>query len=360
MVFPVFRNCPTRVSARIYPNNGNQTVMPTNGMKSGSVRRILVTGSRGKSSTVRLLRAAMQDAGLQSYARITGVVPRELGPDGIRTISRSSGAHVEEMRWWLRRLPTSAEAVILENSAITPDLQCLAGRWLQPDFTILTNTLPDHQELWGPSSACAAEVLAAGIPTQGQVILPVGFQTDRHLLKLLRRRRCQVIFAEPATAIEESHRAVNLGLALATVQQLGLATTPALQAMLNLPPDRYDFHVANCDGAEVAMAFSANDIASTQALFHSLKWSPDETRLIYNHRSDRPGRFGSFVGWLSESRWREVLIIGDRPRRDPGSARYLKIKNEQGLMQLFKPGDRIFGCGNVAGLPLSLAAVLGR
>ena len=317
-----------------------------------------MTGSRGKSSTVRLLHAAMQDAGLQSYARITGVVPRELGPDGTRTISRSSGAHVEEMRWWLRDLPISAEAVVLENSAITPDLQDLAGRWLRPDITILTNTLPDHQELWGPSNASAAEVLVAGIPKQGQVILPVGFQADRHLLNLLRRRGCQIVFAGPAAAVEEHHRAVNLGLALTALEYLGLATAPAFKAMLGLPPDRYDFHVANCGGAEVAMAFSANDIASTRALFHSLKWSPGETRLIYNHRTDRPGRFRSFVGWLSQSRWREVLIIGDRPRKNPGSTRYLKIKDEQGLMRLFQPGDRIFGCGNVAGLPLSLSAVL--
>ena len=87
-----------------------------------SVQRVLVTGSRGKSSTVRFLHAAMNDAGLQTCARITGVVPRELGPDGNRTISRSSGAHVEEMRWWLRQLPASTQCIVMENSAISPDL----------------------------------------------------------------------------------------------------------------------------------------------------------------------------------------------------------------------------------------------
>ena len=345
---------------RFYPTDGHQSVISIPGKKPTPLHRVLVTGTRGTSSTVRLLHAALQDAGLHSHARITGVVPRELGPQGIRTISRSAGAHVEEMRWWLGQIPASAEAVVLENSAITPDLQGLAGRWLRPDITILTNTLPDHQELWGPGSASAAQVLTAGIVQQGRVILPAGLQADRHLLNLLRRRGCQIIFAEPAIAAGEIHRAVNLGLALAAVEQLGLAVAPALQAMRCLPPDRYDFHVANYAGAEVAMAFSVNDIASTKTLFWGLKWSEDETRLIYNHRADRPGRFMSFVGWLSESRWREVLIIGDRPRKTPGSARYLRIKNEQGLMRMFQPGDRIFGCGNIAGLPLSLVAVLGR
>jgi hypothetical protein len=180
------------------------------------------------------------------------------------------------------------------------------------------------------------------------------------LLELLRGRRCRVIFAEPASVAEEPHRAINLGLALATVESLGLAKTPALQAMLGVPPDRYDFHVGVCGGAQVAMAFSANDIASTQVLFQSLKWSADETRLLYNHRADRPGRFKSFVNWLSQARWREVLVIGDRPRTRCATARYVNIKNEQGLVRLFRPGDRIFGCGNIAGLPLSLAAVLDR
>ena len=130
--------------------------------------------------------------------------------------------------------------------------------------------------------------------------------------------------------------------------------------MTDVPRDRYDFHVASYDGAEVAMAFSANDIASTRKLFDSLTWSPDETRLIYNHRADRPGRLGSFAGWLSQSRWREVLIIGDRPGRRSGYARYLDVQNEHGLLRMFRPGDRIFGCGNIAGLPLTLARVLDR
>ena len=322
--------------------------------------RVLVAGSRGKSSIVRMLHAAMHIAGLQSYARITGVVPRELGPQGTRTISRSAGAHVEEMRWWLRRLPSSAQGIILENSAINAEFQGLAKRWLRPDVTVLSNTLPDHQELWGESSACAARVLVAGIPKNSKLILPAGLETDKYLLELLGSRQCQLIFTEPATVAGDNYHAINVGLALATVECLGLATAPALEAMAGIVPERYDFHVAKCGGAEVAMAFSANDITSTRNLFRSLMWSPDETRLIYNHRADRPGRFRSFIDWLSQTHWREVLIIGDKPRKRPGSASYLKIKNEQGLLRLFRPGDRVFGCGNISGIPLSLANVLDR
>ena len=322
--------------------------------------RVLVTGSRGKSSIVRLLHAAMNAQGLSTYARITGVVPRELGPHGIRTISRTAGVHVEEMRWWLRRLPVSVGGIVLENSAISAEFQSLAARWLRPDVTVLTNTLPDHQELWGTSSESAAEVLVAGVPKKARLVLPADLESDEYLMELLNRRHCQLIFSEPVSEAGEGYHAVNTGLALTTVKCLGFTTAPALAAMLGIKPDRYDFHVARCGGAEVAMAFAVNDITSTRNLFRSLMWPKSETRLIYNHRADRPGRFQSFIEWLSQAHWREVLIIGDKPRKRPRSARYLKIDNEQGLLLLFQPGDRVFGCGNIAGIPLSLAAVLGR
>jgi poly-gamma-glutamate synthase PgsB/CapB len=331
-----------------------------NEVKPGSTRRILVTGSRGKSTIVRLLHTALHNAGQETYSRITGVIPRELCADKVRNISRSSGAHVEEMRWWLKQLPASAQSIVLENSAITPDLQDLAGRWLQPQVTILSNTVPDHQEIWGPGGDDAAEVLTTGVPKGGLVVIPAGQQSNSYLLELLEARCCRVIFAEPAIAAVKGFQASNLGLALTTVKQLGVAPEPALQAMLKLQPDKYDFNVINFAGAELAMAFSANDINSTKRLFRSLKWPEEQTRLIYNHRRDRPGRFRSFIDWLSNSPWREVLIIGDRPQTRLGYARYVRIKHERVLRRLLQPGERVFGCGNISGLPLSLVTAQDR
>ena len=317
-------------------------------------KRVLVTGSRGKSSIVRLLHTTFGDAGLTAYARITGVVPRELGPGGSHAISRPAGAHVGEMHWWLRQLPRTTQAIVMENSAISPDLQGLAGRWLRPDITVLSNTLPDHQEAWGPSSASAAEVLTRGIPRGGRVVLPDSLEADKQLQALLRKRHCETLFAVPVPGIAPAHQAVNLGLALATSKQLGLEAEPSLQAMLAMPGDNYDFQVIEHEGGELAMAFSVNDITSTRALFESLQWTEQETRLVYNHRADRPARLKSFMDWLNRSAWREVLIIGDRPLRRTGKARYRKVREKAELLDLLLPGERVFGCGNIAGVPMTL------
>lgn len=321
---------------------------------TGTAKRILVTGSRGKSSVVRLLRAGLGAAGIEAWARITGIEPRELGPAGERAILRSSGAHVGEMRWWLRRLPPTAGGVVLENSAITPDLQGLAARWLRPHITVLSNVLPDHQEAWGPTREAAATALAAGLPAGGRVVIPSSLEFDPVLAGLLAKRRCLAVPAQAAEGIAEPHRAHNLGLALTALRALGVDVRRARQAMLTLAPDRYDFRIVEHGGAELAMAFSVNDLASTRALFRSLRWPEEKTRLVFNHRADRPGRLDAFAGWLRGGRWREVLLIGDRPRRRPAGARYLQPGGRAGLLQLFRPGDRVFGCGNIAGLPMDL------
>ncbi len=332
--------------------------LTTNTATNPTGRKVLVTGSRGKSSIVRFLHAAMQDAGFETHARITGVLPRELGPRGIRNISRSSTAHVEEMRWWLKQLPASSAAIILENSAITQELQGLAGQLLHPDVTILSNVHPDHQEVWGPTKDAAIEALSSGIPEHARVILPAALKQESYLLKLLERRSCRLVIAESVEGVRPDFQACNMGLAMAAIELFDLDRGRALQAMQNVKPDIYDFRVLQCAGAEVAMAFSANDISSTRVLFKSLTWSEQDTRLLYNHRRDRPARLRSFISWMSGSPWKDVLIIGDKPRKPPASAQYLDITSAEGLRQVFEPGDRVFGCGNIAGLPLSLSATL--
>lgn len=321
--------------------------------ESGALR-VLVTGSRGKSSIVRMLHAGFEAGGLEAWSRITGVVPRQIGPAGPREISRSSGAHVEEMRWWLRSLPVSAQAVVLENSAITPELQPLACRWLQPDLAILSSVLPDHQEAWGDDAAGAADALVAGLQPGGRVILPAGLESDTGLSARLERRRCEAVYAAPAEPAGSVHRAANAGLALAALDHFGLATDAARRAIRDLPPDRFDFRILRHQGAELALAFSVNDITSTRNVFRGLGWPKESTRLVYNHRVDRPGRYRSFREWLSAEHWREVLIIGDRPLTRPSKARYLKLENAASLLRLLQPGERVFGCGNIAGHPLAL------
>lgn len=318
--------------------------------------RILATGSRGKSSLVRLLHCALNHCGIPAYARITGVVPRELDPFGEKIICRSAGAHVEEMRWWLKQLPGAKNGIVLENSAIAEELQPLAGRWLKPQVTVLANILPDHQEVWGPTSDCAATTLVAGIPERCPVVIPHQLKDDAFLNRLLKAKGCPVVVAATDQCVSGDFHEYNIQLALAALKYVGLDETQALAGLRTLAADRFDFHVEKHHGVEIALAFTANDVTSTAALFKSLRWDAEDTLLMFNHRADRIGRLQSFAGWLNGTKWRDVLVTGDKPGRYLSSGKFLNVKQPEALLEFFKPGDKIFGCGNVAGLPMQLVA----
>lgn len=298
--------------------------------------RILVTGSRGKSSVVRLLYAALSSLGIDVRARITGVCPRELSPAGERRIVRNSPAHVGEMRWWLRQLPADIEAVVLENSAVSPDLQHLAARWLDPTLVVLTNVRDDHQEVWGCGVRAAVQAAAGGIPGHAALIIGTEAADCRHLRTFLASRPGSVVTADAGGG---DYRAANMNIAAAALGYLGLMEPACEAAMRALAPDIGDFRVFMPGDTMLAAAFSANDLVSTEHLFSLLAWREEETYLYFSDRYDRPGRRASFEPFFRLP-WRKVWI-------SKGSEHAHEIR-------AWLRGKRVFGCGNIAGAPLEL------
>lgn len=302
--------------------------------------RILVTGSRGKSSLVRLVFAGISAKGLNARGRITGVLPRELLPGGERAIVRNSPGHIEETRWWLKQIPRGTEAVVMENSAVSPELQPLAARWLKPTLVIWTNAREDHQEIWGKGREAAEDALLRGIPEGVPLVVGSEIAASRRLPGILERRGSPVAVAEG----HENFRLANLNLAKKALEFIKLSCAEADRAMESLPPDAGDFRVFFTNsGASLAAAFSANDIASTELLFSSLGWKEEETTLLFSDRADRPQRRASFGAFFKRG-WREVVIT-DRSA-GPGE-----------LCGLIR-GKQVFGCGNIAGAPLELLQIL--
>ncbi len=317
--------------------------------------RILVTGSRGKSSLVRLAHAGLSSLGVPSWGRITGVLPRELSPRGERFIERTAGGHVEEMRWWLKQIPPDAGAVVMENSAVTPELQGLAARWLAPGLVVWTNARADHQETWGPSARDAREALLEGIPDRTVVVAGREVASSSMVRDHLRRKGCLLESVDPGANAGRDFKRENLLLAVRTLALAGLDPAAAVPAMEALPPDIADFRVVESEGGLLAAAFSANDPESTASLWDGLGWEAEKTVLLYNHRSDRPLRLRAFLPWIQCLPWRERLLMGDVAfgcGRDV-SLRRVQLQGREDLRCLIRDKKRVFGCGNVAGLPVS-------
>ena len=285
--------------------------------------RILVTGTRGKSSLVRLIHAGLCAQGLKAYGRITGVIPRSLEPSCVKIIQRNSPVNFREMLWWLKSLPTDAQAIIMENSAVNPEFQPAAAKWLRPNLTVITNLRPDHQDAWGYSAKSVERAILAGVP-----------------------KNAPVIFGETCGDFREE----NISLAVRALEFFGVKV--AREVLENLSPDIADFKII--DG--VACAFSANDVESTEILFSSTGWHPENVTLLYHHRPDRSARLDVFLKWINAKNWRDVFFTRTKKffTLRYKNLRWLDSVNSPESFSAWKEnhGGKIFACGNVAGWPL--------
>ena len=320
--------------------------------------RIAVTGSRGKSGVVRLLHAGLCACGLNCRARVTGVLPRELTPSGERPILRAAGANVAELKWWLSQLPPEVEAVVTENSAVSPELQRVCPEVLRPTLTVLTNTRTDHEALWGTGENDVLRALSGALPRGGTVVLPRELAERPDMAALAEKKELKLHPVEKISDLR-SHLAINIPLALKTAVLSGADKLRACAAMKTLAPDIADSRVLSVGGAELAFAFSINDLASTQEYFTSLGWKERDTVLVFNHRGDRRDRLRAFEDWMRRGGWKEVRIIGDRPIFSKLAGSYVKLSNIMEFGAFIETHKRVFGCGNaVHGLPLAFRMAL--
>ena len=117
--------------------------------------RILVTGSRGKSSTVRLIHAALTAGGIPTLGKMTGTASRELDTAGTEHATNRIGQvsileMLETVNRSFRRDAIAPEAVVLECMAVTPDLiRMCTDDIVRPQASVVTNALWDHLEEQG-------------------------------------------------------------------------------------------------------------------------------------------------------------------------------------------------------------------
>ena len=310
--------------------------------------KVLVTGTRGKSSLVRLMTAGFRSAGMACFSRMTGVIPTELSPQGVRRIIRSRGGHIKELQWWLSTVPPVADAIVVENSAVSEEFQPLAARWLKPDLVIWTNLREDHFEAWGPTKAGARLALFSGIPKKVAVVLGPGMNDDKRLLELLKKNQNTIYFTQGDFSNFED---ANVALAIQAFKILGLnITKDRIYAYLEDDPGR--FKVLKAGNGVLAFAFAANDLESTAGLFTSLGWNKKETSILFNNRRDRPGRLKAFEPWLCNEQWGGVFICGAHPLRLIRGAKWIYFRNREEIISFVEKRGLVFGCGNIAGLPI--------
>jgi poly-gamma-glutamate synthase PgsB/CapB len=287
--------------------------------------RICVTGTRGKSSVVRLIAGALRESGMNVLGKTTGSRAALVLQDGTeREVRRRGLPSVLEQKRIVRTAARLA-AKVLVTEMMSIGEECLAAesrRLIRPDILVLTNVRLDHLDLMGRNREEIAACLASAFPVQGTVILPEEecfpiFERKGRALGtklILARKKIMGNMARTAALPHEEFE-VNVRLAIEAARELGVGDETALRGMAKAAPDFGALRIWDAPGtaAGPAMsfvnAFAAND--------------PGSSREALDRIMDRPSLSGrAFIGLLNlrEDRgdrtlqWAEALERGDFDR----------------------------------------------
>ena len=350
--------------------------------------RIHVNGTRGKSSVVRLVAAALRAHGIRTYAKTTGSLARLITPDGTELPVFRPGLTnvIEQLRIVGIAAGDGAEALVIECMALQPRLQALCElRVLRSTHGVITNAWPDHLDVMGPTQRDVAQALLGTCPVNATL-----FTGERELLPLFedackdRGSFLVHVGAEDAARITDAdlarfgyieHRE-NVALALAVSGALGVPRDAALAGMVSAEPDVGALRECEVDffGRRVVFVngFAANDPVATERVWNlALARHPDrETRImVLNCRLDRADRSRQLG--LALPRWapadhyflvgtgitalaRTAVAAGLPPTAmtplegEPPAAVFEELMGAAGRSAL------VVGAGNIAGIGLEL------
>ena len=348
--------------------------------------RICVTGTRGKSTVVRLLAAILRQAGYRVLAKTTGSKPTLILPDGSeREIVRPGRPSIlEQKRVLALAARRGADAIVAEMMSIRREtLRAESAAIFKPGVLAITNVRLDHLDDMGRTKEAIAATMAAAIPGGGTM-----FALDEE---------CYPVFAAAASARGGALVPVAKGDALAVAgpgefpDNIRLAA--AIARSLGVPPGaieagiaaaRPDFGAlrvwripataAGGRGLVAASAFAANEPESSALALAALRRLrpdlPPKTVALLNLRSDRGDRteqwlealrngfFGSFetlvfMGDHARALGRKARLTGAPPsiaaipERDPAgiTARLGALAGEDCL---------VVGLGNIGGAGAAL------
>ncbi len=298
--------------------------------------RICVTGTRGKSSVVRLIAAALRGAGHAVLAKTTGSKPVFILPDGSELELERPGppAPLEQVALVRQAARSGARVLVAEMMSVRPESLAAESRSiLKPGLLVITNARLDHLEAMGGTREAVAEGLARAVPRGGTVFIPAEEMLPAFERRAARAGARLVVVArskaagerEPGPAYPEFE--ANTGLALAVVRHLGVSESAARAGFAAAVPDFGSLKLWRADlgdpprGVWLASAFAANEPDSTARVLDKLAGllPPGERPVVglLNLREDRGDRTRQWLGEAKGtyfSRFSHVALTGGAAR----------------------------------------------
>ena len=265
--------------------------------------RVLVNGTRGKSSVTRLIAGAFREAGRRTIAKATGSEARIILENGSEIpVPRRLGPRITEQKALARlAVKRRADALVVECMAVRPESQLVMQRQLvRATIGVITNVRVDHIEEMGGTLDDTRTALSLSIPEEGTLVT-----ADSRFLGSARR----VAVVDPSLIAPETIArfsypvfAENISLALGVAAEIGIDEETALRGMVKAAPDIGVLRLFKLETSRfkaiVIAGFAANDLTSTEMVWaEASPRVPDNLPLVllYNNRKDREYRIKEFL-----------------------------------------------------------------
>lgn len=278
--------------------------------------RIAVTGTRGKSSLVRLLTACLKEGGFRVLAKTTGSKAVITYPDGQQEeIKRLSAATILEQKELLKiGAELKVNSLVCELMSLNPESAWIESiKILKPHILVITNVRLDHLAQMGSSREEIANSLAFSIPEKSTIFVPKAefFSVFQKKAEKMKARIIQVSEEAWPDRIRSDLKLPylefreNIGLTRAVAGYLGIREETAWRGITKVEPDFGCLKIwklslsSQVGGLYLANAFAANDPQSSrQAISELLKKKDLAAKKIIGLLNFRRDRGDRTIQWL--------------------------------------------------------------
>lgn len=290
-------------------------------IRSSFTHIIHVNGTRGKSSTSRLIESALRDGENRIFCKTTGTSPRIIDVDGKEElIHRRGSPNIREQIGILEKAAKQkADIVVIECMAVNPELQSISqNKILNADISIVTNVRRDHLEDMGPRLKDVAISLGNVMPKNGYFITADEKFKD-YYLELGKAMNTKVLFSEKLEEDYEIDFKENVSIALEVCKLLGVNRKAAIERMKKHKKDpgalkTYKLNTKNSNDIFFINGFAINDPDSILIVYNYLKekgiFKNKEIILLINNRGDRGYRVQQHAEVISKIKPDKVWITG--------------------------------------------------
>ena len=350
---------------------------------------IYVNGTRGKSTTTRLIASGLRKAGYRVMAKTTGTEARLIYPDGSEIDLKRRGIPriIEQVKIISKASQQDVDILVLECMAISPEMQWVSEHLMvKSDIGVITNIRRDHTDKMGDTLEEIGETLSLTVPAEGSLVTA----ENKHLSILEDRAKelNSTIHPVDGSSISEEQLKQftyptfreNAACATKTCQLLDIDRETALKGMYDADPDPGAVFLKKLKIDDINIyfinAFAANDLVSTEMVWDKCREWYQTINLeklpvigLLNNRRDRNFRIKEMTSLIGNKiKFEKIYLVGnsnfitryslDQKNTDYSELNINKntdIKNViKGISQEIQQDYLLFGFGNTKNMGMKI------